>query len=605
MVRLSVTAFFLDTYQCTWYHNNFIFIHRRNTSLRTLNIGNNYGAREMLVKFRHGVVKQRKDNVGNPSSITVDGSVFRLNATKQDPFVFTISHESFDYLFEVDNDVLTWDISEGEWFLFLQVDFLTGKISANKTNLPVFYTDSEPQNVSPGQHWYDVVNSTMRVYEDGFWKDTLRLFIGQSKGSKLSQARVGSHFGVDPAIRPIYPVSDVFGYPMRVRRPQDRIGKMPAFLGSTTKDLTKSRTLVRLGDFLVGASASTYLHDHCLVHLLPGNKVKFSDSTDPYNRVIGMVVRPTSVGEQVDIKTFGFVKNPQWDWSDDEISRPVFSDGSGNVVTQPQDSGVHQQVGFILSRDTIFLDIKRPIILTLPRKSYAFVPGELKPSVVVSFTKDKIFRGDEFKIDFETVPTTIFAGDGVEIDFEVQPQLMFTPGTDLTFSFRTENINLFTPSADILISFGITDMFKFSGGSDIGLIDFEKYNIKSFSGDFSGTIDFNTSIVNVLSSGDPSSIIGMTVFDLDAFKPGGEEPKFTFEIGATKIFVPSEDIIFSFTAQDKNIFLGHHSGTYTFSTTARRIFGTTSFEQKLSFTAGYNVKVFTSRKLHPLITFSV
>lgn len=559
----------------------------------------------MLVKFRHGVVKQRKDTVGNPASIMVDAGCFRLTASKTNVFTFTVSYEQFDYLFDIDHDKLFWKIEPGRWFLFLQVDFLTSEITTGKSRFPVFYTDNEPQNVEDGQHWYDVNESVMRVYEDGVWKDTLRLFVGHAEGDKLTQMRVGSQFTTETPIRPIYPVYDTFGYPMRVRSPKDRVGQMPAFQGSITKDLSRSRTLVRLGDFLVGSTASTYLHPFCLVHLLPGSKVKFSDSTDPFNRVIGMVVDGAETGSLVDIKTFGFVKNSNWDWSNAEISRPLFSDGAGNVTTIPQETGVHQQVGFVLSRDTIFLDIKRPIILTLPRKAYAFVPGDLKPSVVISFTKDKKFVGSEIPIDFETVPVNVLAGDGVEIDFEVERSNIFTPDSNLTFSYSTSDLNLFTPGADILYSFGIEDLFKFSAGQDIPLLDFEEYNTRTFSGDHGEIVDFNTTITNSLTPDNLSSLIGLTIFDLYSFTTGDGETTIAFDLSPTNVFVPNSEVIFIFSAQDRNVFIGSHSGRYTFTSVARNIFGTTPIEQRLSFTTASGTNSFVYGRMRQLFNFSV
>lgn len=558
----------------------------------------------MLVKFRHGVVKQRKDSAGNPSSITVDGDKFRLRASKQDPFTFTVSYLNFDYVFDIENEEITWKIEQGNWFLFLQVDFLTGKITSGKTSLPVFYTDNEPQDVSEGQHWYDVNDHTMRVFEDGVWKDTLRVFIGSSQGGKLSQARVGSQFNLERSIRPLYPVYDTFGYPMRVRRPKDTVGQMSGFMGSVTKDLSKSKTLARLGDFLVGATASTAIPQFGLVHLHSGGKVKFSDSTDPFNRVIGMVENGASPNQSVDIKTFGFVKNPQWNWSNEEISRPVFSDGAGNITTIPQDTGVHQQVGFILSSDTIFLDIKRPIILTLPRKSYSFVPGELKPSVVISYTKEKKFTGGEIEIDFETEPVKIFNGAELEIDFQTEPQKIFTPENNISFSYSTQDLKMFQPGAEILFSFGIEDLYKFSAGSGISLLDFEDYNTRTFSGDAGDIIDFNTTLANVLTPDNLQPLCSLTIFDLYSFTGGGENPKFTFEISPINVFVPQNETIFIFTTTDRNVFIGNSSSRFSFETVARNIFGTTPIEQRISFSAGSGVKVFSYGTMRQLFTFS-
>lgn len=558
----------------------------------------------MLVKFRHGIVKQQKDIAGNPASIFIDGNVFRLKGTKEQPFVFTLSFGKFDYLLEVENSNLTWPIRDGSWNLYLSMDLLTGELSTGSSSLPVFYTDNEPQNVEEGQHWFDVNDATMRVFEDGIWKDVLRIFVARAMGQKLTQMKVGSQMVTETPVKPVYPVLDTFGYPMRVRRPKDSVGQMSGFMGSTTKDLSKGRTLVRFGDFLLGATASTNLHSHCLVHLEPAKKVRFSDATDPTNRVIGMVIPPASSGQEVDIKSFGFIKNENWNWSDGEISRPLFSDGSGNPTTLPPDTGILQQVGFVVASDTMFLDIKRPVILTLPRKAYSFVPGALVPSTLVSYVKDKKFVGGEISIDFETEPLKIFSGDGLSVDLETQPQLIFAPSDPISFSYEVQNLNIFAAGSDILFSFGIEDLYKFSAGKEIQLLDFEDYNQRTFSGEKGSIIEFNASLSNVLTPDNVQSLIGLTIFDLYTFNPGTEPDVIAFEQSNTNIFVPSSDIIFTITTQDRNVLLGNFSGQFTYATVSRNIFGTTPIEQRISFIGGSGTKIFTYGTLRQLFSFN-
>lgn len=519
----------------------------------------------MLVKFRHGIIKQKKDSVGNPSSIYIDGNLFRISATKNDPFGFTIAHGEFDYQFHITDSNLVWKIEPGKWNLFIDVDFLTATITTGKTNLPVYYTGLEPQDGIEGQHWYNTTANVMKVFVDGQWNDVLRLFVGTADGDELIQAKVGSQFVTTKPIKPLHPTFDTFGYPMRVRRPKDAMGQIPGFLGSETEDKSRSKTLVRMGDFLLGATTVTQVPPAGLVHLLPGNKVCFSDSTSPYNHVIGMVVNGAEPNQLVDIKTFGFVKYEPWEWTDAEISRPVFSDGAGNVVSRPPKTGNLQQVGFILSKDTIFLDIKWIRIATIPRVALPFVPGVLRPSVGFSYVKQLRFSGAEITYDFETEPVEIF-----------------TPATEISYSFEVIPNRSFVPSTDILFSFGLDDSKIFQSGTEIVMVGFDDYGRRNFSGNME-TFGFNASVQEVLGAGTDVPLLSFSVFDLYRFG-GAESLKILgFSTSPTKLFSPASEIMFKVTPLDNTVFVGKFSGEYTFQTVAKKILSSGNVIQVTSF----------------------
>lgn len=163
---------------------------------------------------------------------------------------------------------------------------------------------------------------------------------------------------------------------------------------------------------------------------------------------------------------------------------------------------------------------------------------------------------------------------------------------------------MFQPGAEILFSFGIEDLYKFSAGSEISLLDFEDYNTRTFRGDAGDIIDFNTTLANVLTPDNLQPLFSLTIFDLYSFTGGDENPKFTFEISPINVFVPQNETIFIFTTTDRNVFLGNSSSRFSFETVAKNIFGTTPIEQRISFSAGSGVKVFSYGTMRQLFTFS-
>lgn len=554
----------------------------------------------MLVKFRHGIVKQPRGIHGEPNFLKLNGNTVSLHASSESPVTVLFSYLDMDYLGEVQDSTLTCKIDTNQSFIFLEMDVLTGEIGLGSTNFPIFYTDNEPQDVVSGQHWFDVNDFVMRVFDGTQWRDTFRVMVGEVTHGVLTQYKIGGKIN-KPATGK-YITMDTFGYPMRISKPKDKIGQLPRFQSSVVKDLTKTKTLVKFGDFLVGAKTVHPTHSHTLVHLLPNKRIITADSTDPYTRVIGMVINPSPANTLVDIKTFGFITNEFWYWTDAEISRPLFCDANGNPTTKPPTNGVIQQVGFVCSTNTMFLDIKRPIIVATPRDTFSVVPGDLIPSVKISFKKEKKFVGGEFLIDFQDEPQQIFSGDGVSINYQSVSNKIIQGG-DLTFSYTTNEINLFTDSTEILYSFNVVDPNTFSAGKEIKLLNFSKYIETNFNGEIT-PFTFNTVLVNNFEGEYEPNLLGFSIYDLHEFRPKSENGVIAYSTIPTKTFVPASEIVFQINAIEKTVFYGTIAGTWTFESVACNLFGGTTIEHTMQLKYETNVKNFVAGNAMQLIKFA-
>lgn len=554
----------------------------------------------MLVQFRHGIVKQSRDTHGEPNFLKLVGNTVSVQASQNNPLTILFSYLDMDYLSDIDTSVLSCEVELNQSFIYLDMDVLTGEIKIGSTKLPIFYTDNEPQDVITDQHWFDVNDAVMRVYDGAEWQDKFRVCIGEVIHGHLKQYRIGGKVSTPGNGK--YVAMDTFGYPMRTQKPKDSIGQLPRFLSTPAKDLTKTKTLVKYNDFLVGGKTVTPIHSFTLVHLQQNKRVITADSTNPYTRIIGMVLDASAANTLVDVKTFGFITNELWNWTDAEISRPLFCDANGNPTTSPPTTGVLQQIGFVCSTDTIFLDIKRPIILTLPQESFSFVPGDLVPSVKISFLKEKKFVGSEILIAFEDVPQSILAGNGVSIDYEVVNNNILQ-GNEISFSYNVPNLNLFTASNDILYSFNVVDNNTFNAGEEIPLLSFSKYDKYQFGGGMD-TFTFNTSMARTLSGDFEPNLIGFSIFALDTFRAQSEHGVIMFTSSPLNVFVPANEILFEISAVDKTIFLGSIGGGWTFQSVAKKLFGVSKINHTMTISVGNTSQFFTAHKAIQLLKFS-
>lgn len=322
---------------------------------------------------------RRQTNLTAPAFLrktSLSGDSIDLVVTDQ-PTVFTVAHYQANYLFEETRTII------GAWgggapgsingpldpfatqYLYWDVDLATGQLNRGWTAVPPIITSLEPTNPLPDTHWFDLLNTRMRVFRVnttsgiGAWQDKIRIFAAtyDSSGSIIPfpiGSQVGIHSGEYSAGNIILGVNNK---PLR---------QSDGTFATTESDLIIYQTggqNVKFDMTLIWAQAAEEIPKFSLVKFLPNRQMALASSNVPTSFVSGIVVEDLHQEEVGQIVTNGVIRNEQWSWSADQINKPLFCGTAGEIRLNPPNAGFVQQIGFVYDQDSIYMNLFPPVRL--------------------------------------------------------------------------------------------------------------------------------------------------------------------------------------------------------------------------------------------------
>jgi hypothetical protein len=338
----------------------------------------------MQVSFRQGIIKAQ--NAGwltktNSGAATVD-----INASPLYPVVISFAHYSANYLFTLNTNTITnhpqggWGYgnpppggqngalpASGHAFLYWDIDLSTGALAYGWTAYAPIVSSSQPVGVYNDQHWFDTTNVRMRVYRQvgsnpGIWQDKVRLFAGSWNSGTLTVNGTGTQVGITGG--PFETGDILYGTNSQPLKQSD------GTFVTTSSQLMINQTNgqnVQLDAAVYFAEASTEIPAFYLVYYQPNGQIGLCSSNAIGNWVGGMVVQPLAENSVGRVIVNGIIRNDQWPLVLNlgaSINAPVFLDPYGNISVTPPTAGFVQQVGMVVSADTILLNIFPPVILS-------------------------------------------------------------------------------------------------------------------------------------------------------------------------------------------------------------------------------------------------
>lgn len=337
----------------------------------------------MRLPFRQGIVKYSSTNDKIPTFLynnRLDTYVSLLAYTNN--VLITVAHNDVDYLLEETDDVKNawgpFSINTKYW-LYWDIDVKTGQRTFGSTTEEPIVSSTIPENATTDQHWFNLddnyivtynnVLSTneyrklskngMYVWDGTQWSQKIRLFAGTYENGYIKCKSLASQVGLSQSCNAGFILYDDNNSPTQ----QARLDGTYKFLTSEApfNDSKLLTTTVSLGTNINYGIATVDMPKYSLVALNGNNTFEIASSAD--NKLlpaIGILETDVLENESCAVVTNTNIENPLWDFSE-PASTPLYLTSTGFSSTPPT-SGLIQQIGYVVSPTTIYVDISNPVI---------------------------------------------------------------------------------------------------------------------------------------------------------------------------------------------------------------------------------------------------
>lgn len=318
----------------------------------------------MKLPFRHGIVKYASDNNKVPKFLYIEkyDNYAQINITGNDSVLITFAHNKVNYLFKEDKSIQNaWGPFDQtiKYWLYWDLSLLTGKRTFGTTTLLPVTDYTPPEDAVNGQHWFDLTDTVMKFYEDGYWITCLRVFAGTyDKGEVIAyplSSQVGLFAGGDAGFI-MYSDYDT---------PHQRAQDDGSFKFLTTdlhfNDVKAVSTTVSLNSTLHFGVAGADLSKFTMVtydenkHLIPAS---YDDAK--HRTAVGIILHDIQNTQQCSFETNTHATNELWNWA--VPSSPLYLSKDGTISDKPANTGFIQKIGFVINSNTIYIDTTYQIV---------------------------------------------------------------------------------------------------------------------------------------------------------------------------------------------------------------------------------------------------
>lgn len=312
--------------------------------------------------FRHGIARRQEDGFGNGANLQPsNGGSFIDLIVSPDPTIFIIAHYDVDYMVvENASKSKAWGpfISSQNYWLYWDIDFLTGELTRGFTTFEPVHGLVPPHNPQVDMHWFDNNEMVMKVWSGSQWIEKIRVFACKyQNGTTIIDVPIGSQIGVNGI--EVFAGNILFdpdGRPLQ-KFQRNRRGRF------ITTETELHSQFSRISNFRVEASivqgrATENIPIHHCISYNGYDELVLSRNTISSRPCIGLSSEDMETGEVRSYITKGFITNEvDWDWSDFDVGTPLFVGETGELVTEPPINNFIQQVAIIINQTTIYVNI--------------------------------------------------------------------------------------------------------------------------------------------------------------------------------------------------------------------------------------------------------
>jgi hypothetical protein len=272
-----------------------------------------------------------------------------------------------DYLFEERLSVSeAWAgpfVSGTDYWIFWDLNQLTGVRTFGHTLIEPVISATIPLLPVNDLHWFDTSSNTMKIYTNGVFVETIRVFAAKYAGGAVIQAfQLGSQVGAIQTIHAGFLLFDDQGSP--IRKVKNRRANKFITTESSFASHSSNAASFKLEAELETAIALDNIAAFQCISYKGHNAIGFASNTDTDRDIAGIIREDLFIGEVGTFVTSGFIRNPLWNWQV-PANTPLFCDATGQITTVIPQIGALQEIGTVISPTSILVSIQQMIVVEI------------------------------------------------------------------------------------------------------------------------------------------------------------------------------------------------------------------------------------------------
>jgi hypothetical protein len=315
----------------------------------------------MRIDFRQGLVRYQTDTAGTPTFIRGSNGDIDL-VVSPDPTIATFADGTEDYTIEERQTVpAAWPgpfINGTNYWLYIDIDTQTGVRTFGQTTIEPVVSFNPPPAVE-GQHWFDRNENVQKVRTNNRWVRVLRVFTALLPSGSTSNPQayaIGSQAGLWTPTESGFIVFDENDLAVQRQGPL----RQRRFLTTASALATQfsGSAEFQIEGLLSRAEAIENVPAWHAVAIKGPRQIGLASNSVPSAPAVGLINEDAVPGEVVRIITSGFFTSSSIDFGNAEPGDPVFVGTTGNLTTIPPQQFSIQQVGEVVTRNSIYVDVK-------------------------------------------------------------------------------------------------------------------------------------------------------------------------------------------------------------------------------------------------------
>ena len=289
------------------------------------------------ISFRQGIVSYPTDATsGIQSFLKKNGSNVDIivdAGSSSTPITVAFAHQDTDYLYTESKTISgAWtNINSGTtYYLYWDINLDSGAVTRGNTTLKPIYSSTEPksQDRVKGQMWFDISDSTFKVWQGSVWIEVIRVMAAQVlNGTQFKSLSVnasstnfaGTQVGKYSNIRGSRNVGSLV---YNSSGNAIKSGERNQFFTTEDTFLTGVPTgaSTKINNVLVTGIAASPLAAFQVVQFDDYNSIALANAFEQGKKLFGIVESDVDAGEVTSFVSEGVIYNENWDWEAQGVS---------------------------------------------------------------------------------------------------------------------------------------------------------------------------------------------------------------------------------------------------------------------------------------------